>query len=237
MRRGAPPRLSISRLQERELMVTSAVPVGGDIRRPMTSEEKKVIFASSLGTVFEWYDFYLYGSLAAHHQQAVLLRARSDRGVHRLADGLRRRLPGPPVRCSRVRPARRHDRAQVHLPGDDPDHGPVDLPGRPAARLCVDRHRRARDPRLPAPAPGPCPRRRVRRRRHLRRRARAARPARQLHLVDPDHGDARPVPVADRDHRHQGDPRRRGVQRLGLAHSVPGCRSSCSSSRSGSASA
>ena len=31
----------------------------------MTSEEKKVIFASSLGTVFEWYDFYLYGSLAA----------------------------------------------------------------------------------------------------------------------------------------------------------------------------
>ena len=32
---------------------------------PMTQEEKKVIFASSLGTVFEWYDFYLYGSLAA----------------------------------------------------------------------------------------------------------------------------------------------------------------------------
>jgi len=33
--------------------------------RPMSPEEKKVIFASSLGTVFEWYDFYLYGSLAA----------------------------------------------------------------------------------------------------------------------------------------------------------------------------
>ena len=32
--------------------------------KPMTAEEKKVIFASSLGTVFEWYDFYLYGSLA-----------------------------------------------------------------------------------------------------------------------------------------------------------------------------
>jgi len=30
----------------------------------MTKTEKKVIFASSLGTVFEWYDFYLYGSLA-----------------------------------------------------------------------------------------------------------------------------------------------------------------------------
>ncbi len=31
----------------------------------MTKEERKVIFASSLGTVFEWYDFYLYGTLAA----------------------------------------------------------------------------------------------------------------------------------------------------------------------------
>src|SRR3982074_2827021 len=30
----------------------------------MTSEEKFVIFASSLGTIFEWYDFYLYAVLA-----------------------------------------------------------------------------------------------------------------------------------------------------------------------------
>ena len=37
-----------------------AAPSGG-----LTREERKVIFASSLGTVFEWYDFYLYGSLAA----------------------------------------------------------------------------------------------------------------------------------------------------------------------------
>ncbi|WKB54828.1 MFS transporter [Eleftheria terrae] len=34
-------------------------------KAPMTKEEQKVIFASSLGTVFEWYDFYLYGSLAS----------------------------------------------------------------------------------------------------------------------------------------------------------------------------
>ena len=33
--------------------------------RSITAEERKVIFASSLGTVFEWYDFYLYGTLAA----------------------------------------------------------------------------------------------------------------------------------------------------------------------------
>ena len=33
--------------------------------RPMSSEERTVIFASSLGTVFEWYDFYLFGVMAA----------------------------------------------------------------------------------------------------------------------------------------------------------------------------
>jgi MFS family permease len=44
-------------------MATATAPAVVD--RPMTPGEKKVIFASSLGTVFEWYDFYLYGSLAA----------------------------------------------------------------------------------------------------------------------------------------------------------------------------
>jgi MFS family permease len=34
-------------------------------KHSLSREERKVIFASSLGTVFEWYDFYLYGSLAA----------------------------------------------------------------------------------------------------------------------------------------------------------------------------
>jgi MFS family permease len=35
----------------------------------MTAEERKVIIASSAGTVFEWYDFYLAGSLAANISQ------------------------------------------------------------------------------------------------------------------------------------------------------------------------
>jgi MFS family permease len=43
----------------------SVAAAAGGRSRGMTREEKKVIFASSLGTVFEWYDFYLYGSLAA----------------------------------------------------------------------------------------------------------------------------------------------------------------------------
>jgi MFS family permease len=47
-------------------MGVSAAQSGGIIPslRPMTADEKKIILASSLGTVFEWYDFYLYGSLA-----------------------------------------------------------------------------------------------------------------------------------------------------------------------------
>ena len=41
--------------------ITASSPPAG----ALTQGHKKVIFASSLGTVFEWYDFYLYGSLAA----------------------------------------------------------------------------------------------------------------------------------------------------------------------------
>ena len=44
--------------------MASTVAVGSQAARPMTGAEKKVIFASSLGTVFEWYDFYIYGTLA-----------------------------------------------------------------------------------------------------------------------------------------------------------------------------
>ena len=45
--------------------MATTVAAGSKVGQPMTKEEKKVIFASSLGTVFEWYDFYLYGTLAA----------------------------------------------------------------------------------------------------------------------------------------------------------------------------
>src|ERR1700684_2683868 len=44
-----------------------AATAGGDGVRTggMTAAERKVIFASSLGTVFEWYDFYIYGTLGS----------------------------------------------------------------------------------------------------------------------------------------------------------------------------
>eukprot|EP01032_Pedospumella_encystans_P001666 gene1666-1942_t len=47
------------------IMATTEMNVG-DRSRPMTAEERKVIVASSAGTIFEWYDFYLYGSLGLY---------------------------------------------------------------------------------------------------------------------------------------------------------------------------
>ena len=43
-------------------MATNVAAGGG--HQGLGKEETKVIFASSLGTVFEWYDFYLYATLA-----------------------------------------------------------------------------------------------------------------------------------------------------------------------------
>ena len=45
-------------------MATVATPAVGPGSEHFGKEEKRVIFASSLGTVFEWYDFYLYAMLA-----------------------------------------------------------------------------------------------------------------------------------------------------------------------------
>jgi MFS family permease len=44
---------------------STGAPYSGSTRALSPTEVRRVIFASSLGTVFEWYDFYLYGSLAA----------------------------------------------------------------------------------------------------------------------------------------------------------------------------
>ena len=65
----------------------------------MTKDERFVILASSLGTVFEWYDFYLFGSLAS----VIGVQFSTAGGC--LASGLcchaARRLTGPLVRRNR----------------------------------------------------------------------------------------------------------------------------------------
>jgi hypothetical protein len=88
---------------------------------------------------------------------------------------------------------------------------------------------------IAAHAAGPGAGRRVRRRGHLRGRTRAARQARRLHLLDPDHGHAGPVPVAagDPGHPHAAG-RSRKPSRTGAGAFRSWCRSCCWASRCGS---
>src|ERR1700682_6006753 len=54
-------------IEPREETMVQAKPTGfleEESVKSIGTEERKVIFASSLGTVFEWYDFYLYATLA-----------------------------------------------------------------------------------------------------------------------------------------------------------------------------
>ena len=148
------------------------------------ARRSKVIFASSLGTVFEWYDFYLYGSLAAIIGAQFF--AGLDAGHARSSS---RCWPSPPA--SSVRPFGALVFGRLG-----------DLVGRKYTFLvtilimglstflvgllptyATHRRRRAGHPDRAAPAAGPGARRRVRRRRHLRGRARAAGQARRLHLA------------------------------------------------------
>ena len=105
--------------------------------------ERKVILASSLGTVFEWYDFYLYGLLAtvisAQFFSGVNETTGFIFGARRLCRGLR----GAALRGDLLRAHRRPCRTQEHLPRHHGPDGRVDLPRRRAAQLRVDRRRRA----------------------------------------------------------------------------------------------
>ena len=191
-------------------------PQGGVID---TKNERLVIFASSLGTVFEWYDFYLVGSLAA------VMAVNFFSGVNETTSFILTLLMF--AAGFAVRPfgalffgrlgdliGRKHTFLITMR-----DHGPVDVHRRHPARLRPDRGCRADHPGRPAAAAGPGARRRIRWRGDLRGRTRADGQARPLHLVDPDDGDARPVPVADRDPAARGTFTGCGVQRPGAGGS------------------
>ena len=203
--------------------------------RPMSREEKRVILASSLGTVFEWYDFYLYGSLAAIiGAQFFSQYPEATRNVFALlafAAGFLVRPFGALV-FGRL----------------------GDLVGRKYTFLitilimglstflvgCLpsyefDRVHRARRADCIAHGPGSRPRRRVWRCGDIRRGACASRQARLLHELDPDHRDTRSPALAHHHHVHadlcerqlcRGDDGCRSedyaLRGLGMAHSVPG---------------
>ena len=58
------PRQAVRR-EDIRIMATSAAQTPGEGEHIVDRKDRMVILASSVGTVIEWYDFYLYGSLAA----------------------------------------------------------------------------------------------------------------------------------------------------------------------------
>ena len=62
----------------------------------------QVIGASAVGTMIEWYDFYIFGSLAGDHRAALLPAGKPHVCLHRLSRDVCRRVCRSPVRraCS-----------------------------------------------------------------------------------------------------------------------------------------
>ena len=168
----------------------------------VASNQWLVIGASSLGTIFEWYDFYLYGLLA------TVISAQFFSGVNEVtgfifalaafAAGFAVRPFGALVFGRLGDLVGRKHTFLITMS----HHGCRDLCGRPAAELRDGRGRRAHHAGAAAPAAGAGARRRIRRRRNLRRRACAAGQARIVHELDSDHGDSRLVRRVAGGHRH-----------------------------------
>ena len=209
----------------------------------MTKDERFVIFASSLGTVFEWYDFYLFGSLAsiigaqffgvidpATNQPMFTQATRDIFALLAFAAGFIVRPFGAIVfgRIGDIVGRKYTFLVTILIMGLStfivgllPNAATIGI----AAPIILI---------APAPAAGSRARRRIWRCGDLRGGAFAAWQARLLHLVHSDDGDARPVPVAAGDPVHPHDPRRSGIRRIGAGAFRSWSRSSCSASRSGS---
>ncbi len=188
---------------------------------PLRQSSVLVIGASSLGTIFEWYDFYLYGLLA------TIISAQFFSGVDEttgfifalaaFAAGFAVR-PFGAVLFGRIGDlvGRKYTflvtmgimGLSTFLVGLLPSYASVGVAAPIAAGGA-------------AVAAGAGARRGIWRGGDLCRRARAGREARALHELHPDHRDAGPVRRAAGGDRHSHRDWRRGVRRLGLADPVP----------------
>ena len=200
-------------------MAVNAPRTGG-----MTSQERLVIFASSLGTVFEWYDFYIYGTLGVFLAKYFFSNVPANVGfifaLLAFAAGFAVRPFGALIfgRFGDMIGRKYTFLITMSLMGIGTFFIGV-LPGYAiVGNYGADRADRA------APGPRSRARRRIWRRGDLRRRACAVQQARLLHVVDSDHRNARPVHGAASDPRHPHRDGRSRIRRLGLAHSVPALR-------------
>ena len=181
--------------------MATAAPGGRPQKQDFSRDETSVIFASSLGTVFEWYDFYLYADARAVLRGAVLPRGQRDRGA-----ALRR---SPPTRraswCGRS--ARWCSAASATWSGASTRSSSRSwswASRRSRSACCRPTRRSAGLRRCSSSACACCRAWRSAASTAARRPTSPSTPRRQArlrHELDPDDGDAGPVPRADR-HRH-----------------------------------
>ena len=168
----------------------------------MTSEQRMVIFASSLGTVFEWYDFYIYGTLGAFLAKYFFSNVPPNVGfifaLLAFAAGFAVRPFGALIfgRLGDTIGRKYTFLITMSLMGIGTFFIGV-LPG--YASWGIAAPGRADCAAL---GTGACARRRIWRRGDLRRRTCSRRKARLLHLVDSNHRHARPLHGVAADPRH-----------------------------------
>ena len=185
------------------------------------AEVRRVIFASSLGTVFEWYDFYLYGSLAAIISRQFFSGVNPTAGfifaLLAFAAGFAVRPFGALVfgRLGDLVGRKYTFLVTIVIMGVStfvvgilPSYAQIGIIApvvlillRLLQGLALGGEYGGAATYVAEHAP------------HGKRGA--------LHVVDPDHGDARAVPVAARHPRLPHGARHAGVRGVGLAHSVP----------------
>ena len=143
-------------------------------REPTEKEIRLVIAASSAGTIFEWYDFFIYGTLAGLIGAAFFPSDNETLEILLVWAGFAVGFGFRPLGAIPVRLPRRPAGAQIHLPRDGHADGHRHRRRGPHPQRGQHRHRRAVDRDLPARPPGSRARRRIWRRGDLCRRTRAA---------------------------------------------------------------
>ncbi len=194
------------------------------LRRSMSTihrSHRRVIFAASLGTVFEWYDFYLYGALSAIISRQFFSGVNETTGfifaLLAFAAGFFVRPFGALVfgRLGDLVGRKYTFLITIIIMGSATAIVGM-LP-----KLREHRHRGTDRAGHAAPSAGSRARRRIRRRGDIRCRARAGRAPRALHQLDSNDCHPGSFSIFAGDTRAADHARYRSVRGVGVAHTVP----------------
>ena len=103
--------------------MSTAAPAESGERIISSAEERRVIVASSVGTVFEWYDFYLYATLAPFFATLFFPKGNATAALLSAFVTYAAGFLVRPFGALIFGRDRRPRRPQVHVPRDDRGHG------------------------------------------------------------------------------------------------------------------